>query len=266
MWSRAWRFANVYAYAAVDVLFAILWFAASIAVGVWTGNGTSQSAKGKQDKQSKGGGGGSCSDFAYGSASKCTTSKASVAFGVLVFLTFAGTSAISIWVLLNYRKTGILPYTSNSERHGKVEQLRGEDPNKDAWDTNTDELDPNHPSNRDSDDNEPDPRRAYGQIPSTEEDDQGRSLLHRSSQSQSLNANPFNDAHSMTEEGVHPGRAYSYQSNTSLSIAPPAYQQEAEIVSPSGYIAPSALSPSDYEQTPGGRVNFPQAYYGADFR
>lgn len=268
MWSRAWRFANVYAYAAIDLLFAILWFAASIAVATWEAGGIGQGGTkpGKAGKK-KSGGDGSCSHFAYGSASKCTTSKASVGFGVIMFLTFAVTSAISVWCLLKYRKTGIIPYGSPG-KHGKVEQLGGDDPNKDAWDANTDELDPNHPSNRHSDDDEPDPRRAYGQIPAAEEEEQEQEqgLLHRSSQSQSLHSNPFNDAHSMTEEGVHPGRAYSYQSSTNLSVAPPAYEQEAEVVSPSGYVAPSALSPSDYEQTPGGRINFPTGNYSADFR
>ena len=260
MWTRAWRFTNVYAYAAIDILFAILWFAAFISVETWEAEGIRKGAKGKA---AKGGDDGACSHFAYGSESKCTTSKASVGFGVVIFLSFAVTSAISIHGVLKYKKTGIMPY-GNPGRHGRVEQRGAEDPNKDAWSTNTDELDPNHPSNRHSDE-EPDPRRAYGQIPA-EEDEEG--LLHRDSLH-----NPFQDTHSMaetqTEDGVHPGRPLSYQSSTNLSIAPPAYEEERrqeEVVSPSGYVAPSALSPSDYEETPGGRIDFPQGNYGADFR
>ena len=262
MWTRAWRFANVYAYAAIDILYTILWFAAAIAVGVWEAGGEKKGSNKRSGKN--GGSSGGCSTFAYGSAQKCETSKASVGFGVIVFLLFVLTSAISVYGLLKYRKTGILPYGS-SGTHGKVEQLPVEDPNKDPWSTNTDELD--RPSG--NFESEADLRHAYGQIPP--EDDQGP-LLRRSRE------DFFHDAHSMvdtqTEDGAHPGRPLSYQSgrsSTNLSIAPPAYEAErplpgSGVISPSGYVAPSALSPSDYAQTPGGRVNFPMGNYAADFR
>lgn len=272
MWTRAWRFANVYAYAALDTLCTILWFAAAIAVGVWEAAGVKKGSN-KQPGQSgpqgkNGGSSGGCSTFAYGSAAKCSTSKASVGFGVIIFLLFVLTSAISIYGLLRYRKTGIMPYGS-SGAHGKVEQLPVEDPNKDPWSTNTDELD--RPLGQFG--SEADLRHAYGQIPA-EEEQQGP-LLRPSNASRE---DPFHDAHethsmvdTQTEDGAHPGRPLSYQSSTNLSIAPPAYEEERpqhgqEILSPSGYVAPSALSPSDYEQTPGGRVNFPMGNYGADFR
>lgn len=263
MWSRAWRFANVYAYAALDVLFTILWLAAAIAVGVWQADGVSKGA-GKDGKDS----GDGCDNFAYGSSSKCSTAKASVGFGVIVFLLFAATSVISIMGLLKYRKTGIMPY-GTSDKHGAAQIV--EDPNKDPWSTNTDELEQQLHPNHDSDD-EADLRRAYGQ-PLPEQD----GLLPRPSRD-----DPFHDAqetHSMldtqTEEGAHPGRPLSFRSTSELSVttAPPAYQEDVpqgvpgvNIISPSGYVAPSALSPSDYTQTPGGRVNFPRGDYSAGFR
>ena len=263
MWTRAWKFANVYAYAALDLLFAVLWFAAAIAVGVWQGEGVK---KGSNNDQSKDAGGG-CASFAYGSASKCEVAKASVGFGVIVFLLFALTSGVSIWGLLRYRKTGIMPYGSSGE-HGKAEQLPVEDPNKDPWSTDTDELDHSYRHSND----EPDLRRAYGQI-TPEEDREG--LLPRPSTS---GQDPFHDTretHSMidtqTEEGAHPGRPLSFSSSTNLSIAPPSYKEPSSeggvgVLSPTGYVAPSALSPSDYQQTPGGRISFPTGNYGADFR
>ena len=76
-----------------------------------------------------------------------------------------------------------------------------------------------------------------------------------------------------TEHGAHPGRPMSFSSDMSITTTLPAYQEQApqgvpgvNIISPSGYVAPSALSPSDYAQTPGGRINFPSGNYGADFR
>ena len=269
MWTRAWRFANVYAYAALDLLFTILWFAAAIAVGVWEAGGVKKGTNKQQGPQGKDSGSGGCSTFAYGSAAKCETSKASVGFGVMIFLLFVLTSAISVYGLLKYRKTGIMPY-GTSGAHGKIEQLPVEDPNKDPWSANTDELD--RPSGQfgGPSGSEADLRHAYGQIP-PEEEQQGP-LLRPSRD------DPFHDAHethsmvdTQTEEGAHPGRPLSYRSSTSLSIAPPAYEEQRPqlgpgVISPSGYIAPSALSPSDYEQTPGGRVNFPMGNYGADFR
>jgi len=279
MWTRAWRFANVYAYAAIDLLYALLWFAAFIAVAVWRNDGLSSPSKdgqqkdtkqtnkrdSKQDSKDNSGG---CASFAYGSASKCEVAEASVGFGVIVFLLFALTSAISIHGVLKYRKTGVMP-NGNSKAHGKAEHLE-EDPNKDAWSANTDELDPNHPSNRPStspfDD---DPRRAYGQLPD-EDDQQNENLLRRSSVQ---NEDPFQDTQSMTEHGMHPGRPASFHSSnsaTGLSIAPPSYHERpGEVESglgASGYVVPSALSPSDYDQSASGNLRFPQGNYGADFR
>ena len=45
MWTRAWRFANIYAYLGLDLLFTLLWFAAAIALGVWESQGIKQGRK-----------------------------------------------------------------------------------------------------------------------------------------------------------------------------------------------------------------------------
>ena len=250
IWTRAWRFASVYAYASIDLLFAILWFAAGLSVATWEAAGIRKGSEGTSKK----GRYGSCSDFAYGSEAKCATSKVSIGFGVVIFLTFVATSGISIHGLLRYRKTGVMPYTK-SARHSAVEQL---DPNKDVWSSNMDELDPES--------DEPDQRRAYRQLPA-EEAQQG--LLQRPTSQE----DQFQDHHSThnlteTEDGLHPGRPLSYQSSTNLSIAPPSYREQSSAVgqsalSPTGYVAPSALSPTDYEAH-SGRMNIPQGIYSAD--
>jgi hypothetical protein len=241
----------MYAYAGIDLLYALLWFAAFVAVAVWRGQGLEKGAKDGKDA--------SCENFGYGSSTRCETAAASVGFGVIVFLLFVITSAISIHGVLKYRKTGVMPQPQLKKVNP---QPMEDDFNKDAWSSNMQEPD-ERPSTSQG---EIDPRRAYGQIP-TEDDEQN--LLHRPS----LQAeDPFQDTHSMTEHGMHPGRPMSFQStSTGLSIAPPSYHERpADVtdsgVSPSGYVAPSALSPSDYQETPGGRINFPTGNYGADFR
>lgn len=262
LWTRLYRFANVYAYAAIDLLYTLLWFAAFIAVAVWrasgkTSNPDKNDSNNDTNKEDNKNDGGTCANWKYGSAAKCEVAQASVGFGVVIFLLFAGTSAISIYGVLQFRRTGIMP-NGNSRTHGQAERLDVDDGGKDAWSTNTDDLEPSRLSNANED-----PRRAYGQLP-MEEDSQSQNLLQRPS----LQAeDPFADTHSMTEHGMHPGRALSYQSSTNLSIVtPPSYHEQSSVgaggTSPSGYVAPSALSPSDYAETPGGRVNFPRGNYG----
>lgn len=264
MWTRVYRFANVYAYAAIDLLYTLLWFAAFIAVAVWRSSGKRDASdkdntsndSGNQSQKNRGG---TCANWKYGSASKCDVAQASVGFGVVIFLLFGITSAVSVYGIIQFRRTGIMP-NGNSRTHGQAEQL--DDGGKDAWSTNTDDLEPSRLSSANDD-----PRRAYGQLP-MEEDSQSQTLLQRPS---IQTDDPFADTHSMTEHGMHPGRALSYQSSTNLSITtPPSYHEQSSIgaggTSPTGYVAPSALSPSDYAETPGGTVNFPRGNYDADFR
>ncbi|EMC97702.1 hypothetical protein BAUCODRAFT_51291, partial [Baudoinia panamericana UAMH 10762] len=199
MWTRAWRFANMYAYAIVDLVCAILWFIAFIAVAAWNSSGV---RKGDGDKGNSSEENGSCSHFAYGSKIKCLASKASVGFGVIVCLLFVVTTVISVQGVLKYRQTGVMP-TVGTKLHGGAERLRSDDATKDPWSTNTDELDP---QNEEHDGPFEDERHAYGQTASLGE--------------------------------PHPGRPLGYDSQSNLSVAPPAYDNTA---------APSALSPGGYE-------------------
>lgn len=80
MWSRAQRFANAYAFLAVDALYTILWFAAFIAVAMWNSKGIKDGAAEKKIADDDR----NCTTFKYGSESKCTVSKAAVGMGALI--------------------------------------------------------------------------------------------------------------------------------------------------------------------------------------
>lgn len=95
IWPRARRFGNVYAFASVDMLYAVLWFAAWICLASYVAQGK---AEGKSDSDSnknsnnnnkqtratdsssKGG----CDNWKYGSAAKCKLSTATTIFGVVI--------------------------------------------------------------------------------------------------------------------------------------------------------------------------------------
>jgi translocation protein SEC72 len=84
MWPRARRFGNVYAFATVDCLYAILWFSAWICVASYVAQGKaegksdSDSDKNTDDKKS------GCDAWKYGNASKCKISTATVILGVVI--------------------------------------------------------------------------------------------------------------------------------------------------------------------------------------
>jgi hypothetical protein len=80
MWSRAARFANAYAFLAVDALYTVLWFAAFIAVALWNSSGIKQGAKERNIPDNER----NCTTFKWGSESKCNVSKASVGVGVVI--------------------------------------------------------------------------------------------------------------------------------------------------------------------------------------
>lgn len=103
MWPRARRFGNVYAFATVDCLYAILWFSAWVAVanyvaegksigtsgGKDTGGNTGQNKKPPSNSNSKrasseGGHQSGCDAWAYGSAAKCNISTGTVILGVFI--------------------------------------------------------------------------------------------------------------------------------------------------------------------------------------
>lgn len=79
MWERTVKFANAFAFAAVDVVYTIFWFAAIIALAVWNNEGMK---KGAQEKKIDGSG--NCTTFAYGTEKKCELAKAAVGLAVPV--------------------------------------------------------------------------------------------------------------------------------------------------------------------------------------
>ncbi|KAL5119073.1 hypothetical protein ACEQ8H_002997 [Pleosporales sp. CAS-2024a] len=171
MWSRAKRFANAYAFLALDFVYTILWFAASVAVAVWNSRGISQGAAERKLPAS-------CTTFKFGSASKCAVSKASVGIGVIIFLLFALTTAVSAYYLIRFVREGALPYESKSKKStttttGNPSPASPKD-NNDAWST---EIHP--PRHSDSDDRLTDHggnqhEDEYALLHSTETDDPAR--------------------------------------------------------------------------------------------
>lgn len=98
VWPRARRFGNVYAFASVDMLYAVLWFAAWVCLASYVAQGKAEGSdkdskddKNKDDNKdnnnkqarsadSKGG----CDNWKYGSAAKCKLSTATTIFGVII--------------------------------------------------------------------------------------------------------------------------------------------------------------------------------------
>ena len=98
MWSRARRFANVYAFATLDVLSVILWLSAWAAVASYVSSG-----KGKGKNTGKSG----CDNFKYGSPGRCKLSETIIVFGVFEMLLFMATALVS------FRAVVSLPLSSN---------------------------------------------------------------------------------------------------------------------------------------------------------
>ncbi|KAL8667962.1 MAG: hypothetical protein Q9168_007172, partial [Polycauliona sp. 1 TL-2023] len=74
---RVKRFSNAYAHAAIDILLAILWFAAFIAVSTWTTEGIKHGVARSGHK--------GCDVFKWGGgASKCHLSQAVIGMGVVI--------------------------------------------------------------------------------------------------------------------------------------------------------------------------------------
>ncbi|KAI9807383.1 MAG: hypothetical protein M1833_000127 [Piccolia ochrophora] len=140
MWPRAKKFANPYAFAGIDLLFMILWFAAFISVATWNSAGIKAGEKDKKKhKDAKG-----CDAFDFGSPRRCNVSRGSVVIGVFIFLLFVLASAISVYSAVYFRKNGALP--------GAVSDFPSvEAQTKDAFSSNQDEEDDgsyNRPSQR----------------------------------------------------------------------------------------------------------------------
>lgn len=166
-----------------------------------------------------------CAAFAFGSASKCAVSKATVGFAVVIFLLFAATSYISVRAMLEFRRTGAQTILSSpGDRSNGKEELAE---SKDVWSTNTDDLNAHMA----------DDRLHFGQ---SLEDREG--LLSHQNSNESL---------------AHPGRRTSYHSQ--MATAPAMYDANyaPSALSPTGVLGASASADTS------GRVLFPEANYSA---
>ncbi|XPS99300.1 hypothetical protein M3J09_008479 [Ascochyta lentis] len=173
MWARTKKFANAYAFLTVDLLYTILWFAAFVAVAMWNSEGIKEGAKekkiGDNDRN--------CTTFKYGSESMCNISKGSVGIGVMVFIFFGLTSAISGYYMHKFLREGVLPYESQKEN---PYYASGDNSKDNAWSTEIE--------THDSDDDDRHTERGGNQ----EEDEYA--LLHSTE----------------TDQGRHPGRPLSW--------------------------------------------------------
>ena len=125
MWSRAHRFSNVYAFAAIDVLCTILWLSAWASVASYVasgkGNGKNTNASG-------------CDNFAYGSAAKCKESEATIILGVIVMMLFGITSYFSFRQVMHYKQTGEMPMSNMG--FGKMNEGGFQQESQDAFSAN----------------------------------------------------------------------------------------------------------------------------------
>lgn len=248
MWTRAWRFANVWAYLAIDFLFALLWFAATIALGVWQSQGVKQGKKDHADDEDLDDKG-DCEIWAYGSSSKCKVTKAGVGFGVVILLLWCLTASISVWMVNKYRKTGVVPGSKNAGRGGFHQQV-DDQASKDAWSTRIDEPEDLEDANDD--------RRKYGQVPEYDEQEHGyNGLMPTDSRQDGSDAHPGrrspmnSDAHSTAPSGYEDGMAPSALSPTGV-LSPTNY----------GQVNPFGSTNTMYDSQPaGGRVQFPPGNY-----
>ncbi|OAK94830.1 hypothetical protein IQ06DRAFT_82607 [Phaeosphaeriaceae sp. SRC1lsM3a] len=235
MWSRAQRFANAYAFLAVDALYTLLWFAAFIAVALWNSSGIKEGAKEKNIPDDER----NCTTFKWGSESKCNVSKASVGVGVVIFILFLVTTAVSGYYLHKFLKEGVLPYESKTPN---PHHISGEDSSKDnAWST---EIETGH-HGRDSADS--DRRTEHG---GNQHDDE-YALLNSTE----------------TDEGRHPGRPLSWGEDRNGNggygrpVPPYADYRESEganALSPGGY--------EDYRREAGAGGQAPHGGSGYSFR
>ncbi|KKZ68520.1 hypothetical protein EMCG_05804 [[Emmonsia] crescens] len=108
LWPRTRKFGNAYAFAAVDVLFSILWFASWVAVASYVAAGKIAGDDDDDDKEQKEVSG--CDAFKFGTPTKCNLSTGTIVLGVVIFLLFVATSYMSIRNLIEYRLSGTMPY------------------------------------------------------------------------------------------------------------------------------------------------------------
>jgi translocation protein SEC72 len=136
MWSRAQRFSNIYAFAALDGVSVILWLSAWAAVASYVtegkGHGKNEKAKG-------------CDNFKFGSPARCNISQGTIFLGVILMLAFVPTTFISVKAILHFKRTGEMPdQPLGNDNLAKQTQdafssnMRNDDP----LDDNQEDLDP----------------------------------------------------------------------------------------------------------------------------
>jgi hypothetical protein len=127
MWSRAWRFASVYAYAIVDIALLILWFAASVAVDVWNGRSTGEDNSNNVERSCTG-----------GSSTRCGVSKAAVGFGFIITLSFCITATFAINAVRTFKRTGQTSHSTTIPLQGTMNADAGYA--KEAWRTSAEDI------------------------------------------------------------------------------------------------------------------------------
>jgi translocation protein SEC72 len=165
MWSRAQRFANIYAFAALDAASVVLWLSAWAAMASYVSEGK---GKGENDKAS------GCDNFKFGSPARCKISQGVIFLGVLLMLAFGATTFISYKAIMHFKRTGEMPdHSVGNDNMAKQTQdafssnMRHDDPFED----NQEDLDPRQggssgygPSRRSEDD-------AYAPLHDNDHDD-----------------------------------------------------------------------------------------------
>ncbi|KAK4957246.1 hypothetical protein LTR10_005206 [Elasticomyces elasticus] len=250
-WIRTKHFPNIYVYAAMNVTFAMMWLAATIAVRLCDDQDIRLESK-QHPKENIWHGNDSTDQLACGSSSRCIIAEASIDCAVVVLVLFAISSGISVYGVLQARRTGDV-----QDDGASIEQS----PELDARKADPCELELGRIAYSSYMLQSSDERHSDGIRPAGQPRNQGIKLpvnVHNMREPQTLNAASNQQALDLNAP-PHPGRPTSFTSRTpsDLSIATPAYDE---------HLACSALSPGCYEQSPR-RVNLPMGgHYGEMFR
>jgi len=245
MWERTQRFANVFAFLAIDAIFAILWLAAWAALVSWVRAG--QAAGAAEMKLPDGSQ--NCTTFEtknFGSPEKCNLANHCVAFGVVMFALFIPTAIISYLYLRKIMKDpnmtepwlGKMPYAVA----GGGEAEAAKDP---AWSTDMHD-DTGYGGGYDAQHNRT--ASSATEHGGDKEEDEYQ-LLHGTS---------TDNIHSDPEAGAHPGRPWE-ESRYGRPGHDDGHEEDTSYGGGS-YQAPSALSPTT-GYSPAERVPYPETPY-----
>ncbi|KAF2669126.1 hypothetical protein BT63DRAFT_455101 [Microthyrium microscopicum] len=245
MWERTQRFANVFAFLAIDAILAILWLAAWASMVSWVRAGQAAGAA----EMKLPGGSQNCTTFElkdFGTPKKCDLANDCVGFGVVLFVLFIPTAVISYLYLRKIQKDSSVtePWLG---KNAYAVPGGAEDANKDpAWSTDMHD-DTGYGGGYDAQHNR---TGSAGTEHGGDKEEDEFQLLHGSS-SDSIHRDP--------QAGAHPGRPWE----ESRYGRPESGDVRDEDTSYGGgaYHAPSALSPttgySPHETEP-----YPQTPYG----